>query len=56
MDKGESNTGDPTNYTCFFSRMIESWRNTWNERTNGTTDKEFPFGFVQVSIAQNDQK
>ena len=46
--QGESNAGDPTNYTCKFSKMISYWRQTWHERTNGTTDPEFPFGFVQV--------
>jgi hypothetical protein len=28
--------------------MIEYWRQTWNQRTNGNTDIQFPFGFVQV--------
>ena len=49
--QGESNAGDPTNYTCKFAKMIYYWRQTWYERTNGTTDKEFPFGFVQVSFS-----
>jgi hypothetical protein len=49
MDKGESNSGNPINYTCLFSNMIQSWRQTWNERTNGITDIQFPFGFVQVN-------
>ncbi len=56
MCKGESNAGDPVNYTCLFSKMIQSWRQTWNERTNGITDIQFPFGFVQVSFVQNYQK
>ena len=30
--------------------MIQYWRQTWNERTNGSTDLQFPFGFVQVSL------
>ena len=30
--------------------MIEYWRSTWYERTNSTTDPNFPFGFVQVSL------
>ncbi len=30
--------------------MIESWRQVWNQRTNGITDPQFPFGFVQVSF------
>jgi hypothetical protein len=56
MCKGESNSGDPVNYTCLFSKMIQSWRQTWHERTNDITDIEFPFGFVQVNFAQNHQK
>jgi hypothetical protein len=32
--------------------MIQSWRQIWNERTNGTTDIEFPFGFVQVGFTR----
>jgi hypothetical protein len=51
--KGESNTGfDAGNYTCSFSKMIGYWRQVWNERTNGITDVQFPFGFVQVSFTQ----
>ena len=48
IDKGESNAGAPTNYTCLFSKMIYYWRQTWSERTDGITDATFPFGFVQV--------
>jgi hypothetical protein len=40
-------------YACSFSKMIHYWRRTWNERTNGLTDIQFPFGFVQVSFTQN---
>jgi hypothetical protein len=47
---GESNAGNPT-YACKFAKMIQYWRQTWNERTNGITDIQFPFGFVQVSFA-----
>jgi hypothetical protein len=36
-------------YACSFSKMIYYWRQIWHARTNGTTDIEFPFGFVQVS-------
>jgi len=35
---------------CLFSRMIQYWRETWNERTIGITDMQFPFDFVQVKI------
>lgn len=40
-------------YTCSFTKMIEYWRQTWNNRTNGSTDIQFPFGFVQVSFIEN---
>jgi len=52
MDKGEANAGYNTDkYLCKFSKMIQYWRQTWNDRTNGITDIQFPFGFVQVSFA-----
>jgi len=51
---GEQNVGyNADKYTCSFSKLIHYWRQVWNERTNGTTDIEFPFGFVQVSYIQN---
>jgi hypothetical protein len=43
---------DRDEYTCSFTKMITYWRQTWNERTNGITDIQFPFGFVQVSFVQ----
>ncbi len=46
---GETNRGSHT-YACDFAKMIQYWRQTWNERTNGITDNQFPFGFVQVSL------
>ncbi len=49
MIKGESNSGDSV-YACKFAKMIHYWRQIWNQRTNGTTDIQFPFGFVQVSF------
>ena len=46
---GEGNAGNPS-YACKFASMIEYWRQIWNQRTNGSTDIQFPFGFVQVSF------
>lgn len=37
-------------YACAFSKMIEYWRQIWNNRTNGVADIQFPFGFVQVNF------
>jgi hypothetical protein len=51
MILGEDNINFHTDlYPCTFSKLIESWRNVWYERTNGSTDPNFPFGFVQVRI------
>ena len=52
--QGEANAGHNTDkYACSFSKMIQYWRQIWNERTNGITNLEFPFGFVQVSYIEN---
>ncbi len=54
MHIGEANADYHTDkYVCSFSKMIQYWRQTWNERTNGITSLQFPFGFVQVSFIQN---
>jgi sialate O-acetylesterase len=56
-NKGEANAIYNTNkYVCTFSKMIQYWRQIWHERTNGSTDIEFPFGFVQVSFIRNHEK
>jgi hypothetical protein len=48
---GEANTVyNHDKYTCTFSKMIQYWRQIWNQRTNGITDIHFPFGFVQVDF------
>ncbi|CAF3486522.1 unnamed protein product [Rotaria socialis] len=48
--QGESNADyNRDKYACAFSKMIQYWRQTWNQRTNGLTDPTFPFGFVQLS-------
>ena len=48
---GEANGGPFVDrYTCSFARMITRWREIWNEQTNGSTDIQFPFGFVQVGF------
>ncbi len=54
---GEQNTEYNTDkYACSFSKLIHYWRQIWNERTNGITDIQFPFGFVQVSFTQNNEE
>jgi sialate O-acetylesterase len=52
--QGESNSGyNRDKYTCTFSKMIQYWRQVWNTRTNGITNQNFPFGFVQLSTNRN---
>jgi sialate O-acetylesterase len=47
--QGESNSGrNNDKYVCTFTNLIQSWRQIWNQRTNGITNIQFPFGFVQV--------
>ena len=54
---GEANAhGNGTDtYACTFAKMIQSWRQIWNERTNGSTRIDFPFGFVQVNMNRNER-
>ena len=49
--QGEANADMTTRdyYTCELTKMIEYWRQIWYDRTNGNTDKQFPFGLVQVN-------
>ena len=47
---GEANTKNPAPYKCLFHAMIEDWRLKWNEGTDGSTDPQFPFGFMQVGL------
>ncbi|CAF1432967.1 unnamed protein product [Adineta ricciae] len=52
--QGESNSGyNRDKYICTFSKMITYWRQVWNTRTNGITNLQFPFGFVQLSTNRN---
>ena len=49
--QGEQNNWvNPNLYACTFPEMINDWRKKWYQRTVGSTEKLFPFGFVQVSI------
>jgi sialate O-acetylesterase len=48
--QGESNTGyNRDKYGCSFKEMVNSWRDNWFNRTNGSTNPNFPFGFVQLA-------
>ena len=47
--QGETNVAYNNDlYTCTFSQMIDSWRQTWSSKTNDETPNKFPFGFVQL--------
>ena len=49
--KGEANRDYNTDkYACSLAKMIGNWREIWNQRTNNSTNIQFPFGVVQVSI------
>ena len=51
IDVGEANHLYNTDkYACSFLKLIQYWRQTWSNRTNGMTDPQFPFGFVQVRL------
>ena len=49
-DQGESNEGAPLSYNCTFPALIDAWRSEWYNATNGATARNFPFGFVQLSV------
>jgi len=50
--QGEANRDYNTDkYACSLAKLIENWRQIWNERTNGSTNIQFPFGVVQVNIS-----
>jgi len=46
--QGESNSGQNDLYFCRFEQMMKEWRHEWHVGTEGATDPEFPFGFVQI--------
>lgn len=46
---GEANALMNTDlYNCTFPALIEDWRETFHEGSDGQTEQNFPFGFVQV--------
>lgn len=53
--QGESNANSLTGtdehnpYDCSFPAMIADWRKKWSLGTSGSTDPQFPFGFVQLA-------
>ena len=53
---GEANVYDNRDkYDCTFSQLISEWRRVWS--STSTTNKNFPFGFVQLStIEANDEQ
>lgn len=47
--QGESNQGNPIKYNCSFPALIKDWRDVWRSATDGQTEIDLPFGFVQLS-------
>ena len=45
-----NNLINPDLYHCTFPEMINDWRRKWYRSTDGSTEDEFPFGFVQVNF------
>jgi len=53
--QGEANNEiNPSLYSCVFPEMINDWRLKWHQGTNGSTDADFPFGFIQVDVQYNE--
>ena len=52
--QGESNEAAPLSYNCTFPAMIAAWREEWYNATGGNTARQFPFGFVQLSVHGGD--
>nr|XP_033773760.1 sialate O-acetylesterase [Geotrypetes seraphini] len=42
-------------YNCTFPAMIEDWRRAFHEGSQGQTDENFPFGFVQLSTYRREE-
>ncbi|KAK9395093.1 sialate O-acetylesterase [Crotalus adamanteus] len=50
--QGEANTLMNTDlYNCTFPALIDDWRKAFHEGSDGQTNKQFPFGFVQLCTA-----
>ncbi|XP_078282673.1 sialate O-acetylesterase isoform X2 [Rhinoraja longicauda] len=48
--QGEANTvWHQEEYNCTFPAMIEDWRQVFHQGSGGSTEINFPFGFVQLS-------
>ncbi|XP_057623045.1 sialate O-acetylesterase [Chionomys nivalis] len=48
--QGESNADYNRDlYSCMFPALIDDWRQTFHDGSQGQTERFFPFGFVQLS-------
>eukprot|EP00040_Diaphanoeca_grandis_P014171 m.71704 g.71704 ORF g.71704 m.71704 type:complete len:647 (-) comp24383_c0_seq2:239-2179(-) len=54
--ESDANAVEAPRYQCTFPAMISAWRSAWFSNTQGMTDPEFPFGFVQLSVWGNPSK
>ncbi|KAL4233116.1 hypothetical protein ACF0H5_007801 [Mactra antiquata] len=50
---GEANSPHPDEYACQFPAMINDWRTKFSVASKGQTNKQFPFGFVQLAANVN---
>ncbi|KAL4233250.1 hypothetical protein ACF0H5_007934 [Mactra antiquata] len=51
--QGESNSGRFDLYKCQFPAMINDWRQQFHSASDGETNSQFPFGFVQLAPYRN---
>ncbi|XP_069764732.1 sialate O-acetylesterase isoform X2 [Narcine bancroftii] len=52
--QGESNAAwHNAEYNCTFPAMIEDWRQAFHQASGGSSEVDFPFGFVQISAIRH---
>jgi sialate O-acetylesterase len=55
--QGEANSDYNLDYyNCTFPTLVSDWRRKWLHNTNGSTNPELPFGFVQIANYQNESE
>ena len=48
--ESDANKHAAAKYFCTFPAMVAAWREAWSHGTQGHTDPQFAFGFVQLSV------
>ncbi|KAK7476215.1 hypothetical protein BaRGS_00032569 [Batillaria attramentaria] len=54
--QGESNSGHYAKYSCQIQALVNRWREQFNQQSLNETDREFPFGYVQLAGFTHDDK